>query len=89
MNLLQRAKKSTNRQLRFGKTKSWVNDNYSKEVAELFVGWYNEEITTKQLCSVIGLPTTTGAYFNRSVSVIREGIKRGDIKLFLTQTKEE
>ena len=84
--LLALAKSIGNRQLRYGKTKSWVNDNYTKEVAELFVAWYNEEITTQQLCKTIDLPTTTGAYFNRSVSVIREGIKRGDISLRFVQT---
>ena len=78
--LIEKAKKTKGRTLRYGK-KGWVEDNYSKEVVELFAGWYNEEITTTQLCKTIGLPTTTGAYFNRSVSVIREGIKRGDLEL--------
>jgi len=87
MTLIEKAKSIGNRKLRFGKTKSWVNDNYSKEVAELFVGWYNEVITTSQLCSTIDLSTRTGAYFNRSVSVIREGIKRGDIKLIFKGRK--
>ena len=81
--LLEKARTITNRQLRYGKTKSWVNYHYSKEVAELFVAWYNEDITTQQLCKTMNLLTTNGAYFNRSVSVIREGIKRGDIELKL------
>jgi len=81
MRLIEKAKIIGNRKLRYGKTKSWVNDNYSKEVAEIFVAWYNEEITSRQLCRVMNLSERSGAYFNRSVSVIREGIKRGDIEL--------